>query len=55
MKNMNDKQRTYMLMTVPILILFFLFINVMVSRRAPFIGIESQQITCAEQKRDQQK
>ena len=25
MKNMNDKQRTYMLMTVPILILFFLF------------------------------
>lgn len=25
MKNMNDKQRTYMLMTAPILILFFLF------------------------------
>ena len=25
MKNMNDKQRTYMLMTVPILLLFFLF------------------------------
>lgn len=25
MKNMNDKQRTYMLMTVPVLILFFLF------------------------------
>lgn len=25
MKNMNDKQRTYMLMTVPILTLFFLF------------------------------
>lgn len=25
MKNMNDKQRTYMLMTVPVLLLFFLF------------------------------
>ena len=25
MKNMNDRQRTYMLMTVPVLILFFLF------------------------------
>lgn len=25
MKNMNDKQRTYMLMTAPVLILFFLF------------------------------